>query len=288
MDVIEDYNAKLKEYAHAFADGAPGKVEKAYFQMEALEHALLDHEQERPTLHNAFLANSKAQQEWTAERQGLQESLTKSRTKYEYAKEVMREGQSHPEAIKHARAMIEEKHPELHAEYQKVAEQDRGRVSERPGAVQTYINTVDTYKAAYVSMTKHQFQHSEAMVESYTKALDEHKKTKPDFVQNLFSLGQAGKEWRAEQNRLTFSLENSKRDSKEAKAVIDAGAEHPKAREFARETVESQHPEVLRNYQREIKFQKQAAQEERARDLQERMAQIQAPRREANSAEVGR
>ncbi len=126
------------------------------------------------------------------------------------------------------------------------------------------------------------------MVESYTKALDEHKKNKPDFVQNLFSLGKAGKEWQSEQNRLTFNLENSRRDSLEAKTVIEAGVDHPKAREFARETVESQHPEVLRNYQREIKFQKQAAQEERTRDLQERMTQVQAPKRASSSAEIGR
>jgi len=288
MDVIEEYNAKLIEYAQEFADGAKGKVESAYFQVEALEHALLDHEEMRPTLHNGFLANSTAQQEWDAERQGLHESLTKSRTKYEYAKEMMREGESHPEAIKHARAMIEEKHPELHAEYQKVAEQDRGKAPERPGAVQIYINTVDTYKAAYISITKHQQKNSDAMVESYTKALDEHKKNKPDFVQNLFSLGKAGKEWKTEENRLTFNLDNSKRASQEAKTVLEAGVDHPKAREFARETVESQHPEVLHNYQREIKFQKQAAQEERARELQERMAHIQTPKRDAGSAEMAR
>jgi hypothetical protein len=126
------------------------------------------------------------------------------------------------------------------------------------------------------------------MVESYTKALNEHKKNKPNFVQNLFSLGKAGKEWKAGENRLTFNLENSRRDSQEAKTVLEAGVNHPKAREFARETVESQHPEVLRNCQREIKFQKQAAQEERARDLQERMAHIQTPKRDANSAEMAR
>lgn len=288
MAIVEEYNAKLKEYAEAYAESAKGMVEGAYFQVEALENALMDHEEERPTLHNGFLANSTAQQEWEAERQGLQESLTKSRTKYEYAKEVMREGESHPEAIKQARAMIEEKHPELHAEYQKVAESERGQTSERPGAVQTYINTVDTYRAAFISMTKHQQKNADAMVESYTKALDEHKKNKPDFVQNLFSLGKAGKEWKAEESRIAFSLENSKRDSQEAKTVIEAGISHPKAREFARETVESQHPEVLRNYQRDIKFQKQAAQEERARELQERMSKIDTPKRDAASAEQAR
>ncbi len=287
MDVLDEYNAKLKEYAHEFADAAKDKAESAYFQVEALEHALLDHEEERPTRHNGFLANSKAQEEWDAERQGLQESLTKSRMKYEYAKEVLREGESHPEAIKHARAVIEEKHPKLHAEYQQTG-QDHGKMTERPGAVQTYISTVDTYKAAYVSITRRQLENSTALVESFAKALKEHKKNKPDFVKNLLSLGKAGKEWQAEQNRIASSLENSKRDSREAKAVLDAGVNHPKAREFARETVESQHPEILQSYQREIKFQKQAAQEERTRELQERMAKIQTPKREPDSVGLGR
>lgn len=288
MDIVEEYNTRLKEYAQSFADGAGKKVEDAYFQVEALEHALLDHEEQNPTRHSAFLVNSKVSQEWDVERQGIQESLTKSRTKYEYAKEIMREGESHPEAIKHARERIEAEHPELHAEYQKVAESERGNAPERPGAIKNYIATVDVYKAAYISMTQHQHQNSNALVDSFTKALEEHKKNKPDFVQNIFSFGKAGKEWKEEQNKLTYNLESAKRDTTESKAILEAGISHAKVREFARETVESQHPEIHRSYQREIKFQKQAAQEERARELQERIAGIQTPARESKSAEQSR
>lgn len=288
MDIAEEYNAKLKEYAQSFADGAGKKVEDAYFQVEAWEHALLDHEEQNPTRHSAFLANSKESQEWGVERQGIQEALTKSRTKHEYAKEVMREGESHPEAIKHARECIEAEHPDLHSEYQKIAESERGNAPERPGAIKNYIDTVDVYKAAYIAMTQHKHDNSNGLVDSYTKALEEHKKSKPDWVQNVFSLGKAGKEWKEEQSKLSCNLENAKRDTAESKSVLDAGINHPKAREFARETVESQHPEIHGRYQREIKFQKQAAQEERSRELHERMASIQTPVRESKSVEQAR
>ena len=288
MAVIDDYNAKLKEYAQQYAESAKDKVDSAYFQVEALEHALLDHEEMRPDRHTTFLANSSAFQEWDAERQSIQESLTKNRTKYEYAKEVMKEGESHSEAIKYAREQIEENHLELHTEYQHVAGTDKSKSTEMQGAVQTYISNVDVYKAAFMQMTDRQFKNSNELTDSWSKALEEHKKAKPDFVQNLFSLGKAGKEWKAEENRLTYSLESSKQDAKEAKSVLDAGVNHPKVREFARETVELQHPEVHRNYQREIKFQKQAAQEERTRELQNRIAKITTPQRDSNSAEIAR
>lgn len=277
MDAIAEYKGAVELYADGFSQLSEREYDNASMMVDVWTVALEQHEKTKP----AFW---KPQDEWLKEKESLEYTLAESVKKSGQALEVWKGGDSHPEAIKYAQGVIEKEHPELHAAYHEAFE----TLPPPSDAIEVYSKTLELYKEAYLARAEHDHQSYRQLADEWASCSEAHCYVKPDIVENIVTLGKAGREWEAQNVEINEKLGRCQEEVKTTWDVISAGASHPDVVKYAEDTVKNRHPEIERNFQKAVSLQKQAEQAERQRELHDRMAEIASPNRDAASVEVSR
>lgn len=277
MDVIAEYKGAVELYAYGFSQLSERDYDNASMMVDAWTDVLEHHEESKP----AFW---KPQEEWLKEKESLEYTLAESVKQSAQAFEVWKGGDSHPEAIKYAQRCIEKEHPELHAAYQEALE----TLPPPEDAIEVYGKTLELYKDVYLARAENDYQSYCQLADEWAECSKAHCYVKPDIIENIITLGKAGREWDAHNAEINEKLGRCRNEAKATREVISAGASHPEVVKYAEETVKEHHPEIERNFQKAITLQKQAEQAERQRELRNRMAEITSPNRDSSSAEVSR
>lgn len=277
MDAIAEYQGAVELHAYGFSQISEREYDNASMMVDAWTVALEQHEESKPPFW-------KPQDEWLHEKQRLEQTLAESIQKSKEALEVWKGGDSHPQAIKFAQDFIEQEHPELHAAYHKALE----TLPPPSDAIEVYGNTVALYKEVYIARAEHDYESYNQLTEEWAACSEAHQYTKPDLVENIVSLGRAGREWNDQHNEINEMVGYCQKEVKAALAIIESGPSHPEAAKYAEEMVKSKHPEIDRNFQKAITMHQQAEQIERQQELRERMSEISSPIRDPQSAEISR
>lgn len=277
MDAIANYQGAVELYALGFAQNAEREAENAGDMVDAWELALEQHEKTRPT-------RGAPSKEWVQEKENLAHTLADSRRRLDHAMEVMAGGETHPEAIKYGRKVVEEHHPEVVDAYQKALE----ALPPSPDSLKTYNAMVEEYTKVFMDRAEHDYQSYAELTNAWASCLNAHQYTKPDIAENIPTLGKAGQRWNSEHSEIEDRVDHCQNELKAAWDIIDTGPSHPGAVKYAKESVRDNHPEIERNFQKAVELQKQAEQASFRRDLKEKMAAIPSHNRESQSVELSR
>lgn len=277
MDAIAEYKNTVELYSSGFSHNSEREYDNASMMVDVWTVTLEQHEQSKP----AFW---QSQEEWRQEKESLEHTLAESVKKSEKALEVWKGGDSHPEAIKYAQDIIERHHPELHAAFHEALE----ALPPPPDAIEVYDNTVAVYKEVFIERAEHDYESYSQIMEEWLACSEAHQYTEPDMVENIVTLGKAGREWRAQHEEINKMVEHCEDEVKAAREIVDAGPSHPDAVKYAEETVKNKHPDIDRNFHKAVALQQEAKQAELQRELRGRISEIPTPNRDSQSAEISR
>lgn len=277
MDAIANYQGTVELYALDFAQNAERDAENAGDMVDAWILALEQHEKTRP-------ARGAPSKEWVEEKERLAHTLAGSRQQLDHAMEVMTGGESHPEAIKYARKVVEKHHPEVVEAYQAALE----ALPPPPDSLEIYNTMVDEYKKIFMDKVERDYQSYAELTDAWAGCLNAHQYTKPDIVENIVTLGKAGQSWNSEHSEIEDKVDHCQNELKAAWDILDTGPSHPDAVKYAEESVRDNHPDIDRNFRKTVDLQKQIEQAHFQRELKEKMASILSQSREPQTAEHSR
>lgn len=127
-------------------------------------------------------------------------------------------------------------------------------------AIEMYKTTRKYYANGYTSVLDRDERATMQRLEDLIAATTAHDMEKPGVIQNLVSGCQLGKEWRERDEALHNACAACWHRIELFREMREKGEEHPKIQDYTRRVMETQHPEMVRNY-REALQQKRLAEQ---------------------------